>query len=68
MNAVQLPQNFINLLSAQPETEMGYQLVNIILKNGKTLMRYKVLNSELLILSHDEKINKEDITAVELEK
>jgi hypothetical protein len=68
MNTIQLPSNFISLLSAQPETGMGYQIVNIILKNGRKLTRHKVLNSELLILNKDENIHKEDIAVVELEK
>lgn len=68
MNSIQLPQNWINFLSNLPETGMGYQLVNVILRNGKTLSHHKVFNSELLVLDKDEKINKEDIAVVELQK
>ena len=42
-----------NELRNQPETGMGYQIVKVILKNGKILHQQKVLNSEFLIL--DEK-------------
>jgi len=55
--------NLINL----PESGMGYQLVKIILKNGKVLTRHKVINSELLMLEENENIAISDIDKIELE-
>ncbi len=49
-----------------PETGMGYQLVKVILKNGKILNNYKVLNSSLLLLEKDETLTKDDIAIVEV--
>jgi hypothetical protein len=45
---IQLPNKHTTFLANLPETGMGYQLVKVILKNGKILNNYKVLNSSLL--------------------
>ncbi len=67
MTTIQLPNRWTSLLANLPETGMGYQLVKVILKNGKVLNNYKVLNSSLLLLEKDENLTKEDIAVVEIE-
>ena len=48
--SLKLSDNFINILVNLPESGMGYQIVKVILKNGKILHRHKVINSSLLML------------------
>lgn len=64
---LKLPENFINILINLPETGMGYQIVNVILKSGKVLFQHKVINSELLMIEGDENIAVKDIAKIELE-
>lgn len=52
---LQLPEKFIRQLIEAPESGMGYQLVKVVLKNGKVLRKHKVLNSSLLLLEPGEK-------------
>jgi len=68
MNAIQLPDKWINFLINLPETGMGYQLVRVILKNGKVLRNHKVLNGSLLLLEKNEHLAKDDIVMVEAER
>ncbi len=65
MNTLQLPDKWINYLLNLPETGMGYQVVNVVLKNGKVLHKKKVINSSILILPQNEKIKKEEIVKIE---
>ncbi len=67
MTTVQNPNKWTSVLANLPETGMGYQLVKVILKNGKVLNNHKVLNSSLLLLEKDENLTKEDIAVVEIE-
>ncbi len=46
---------------------MGYQLVKVILKNGRELPHHKVVNGSLLVLEKDEKLLDCDIAAIEVE-
>ena len=46
---------------------MGYQIVKIILKNGKILHQHKVLNSSFLILEENENFTAKEIKKIELE-
>lgn len=46
MTTVRLPQPWIDRLLHLPESGMGYQKVNIILKRGKVLKDVIVLNAE----------------------
>ena len=64
---LKLPDMFINMLVNLPENGMGYQTVRVILKNGKILDKYKVLNSELLMLEESDDITVKDIEKLELE-
>jgi hypothetical protein len=62
-----LPDNFINKLVNLPESGMGYQILKIILRTGRTLHQRKVLNSELLMLEENETINIRDIDKIVLD-
>ena len=62
---LQLPEYIIQQLIKIPETGMGYQLVKVILKNGKVLHNYKVFNSSLLQLQNGESLCTNDIVAIE---
>jgi len=64
---LKLPDSFINILIDLPESGMGYQIVKVILRNGKILHRHKVINSELLMLEGNELIQAIDIVNIELE-
>ncbi len=64
---LKLPDSFINILVNLPESGMGYQIVNVILKSGKILHQHKVLNSEILMLDESENISAKDIDKIELE-
>lgn len=46
MTTVRLPELWIDRLVNLPESGMGYQKVNIILKRGKVLKDVIVLNAE----------------------
>jgi hypothetical protein len=65
---IKLPDSFINKLVNLPESGMGYQIVKVILRTGRTLHQRKVLNSELLMLEGNENINVKDIDKIELER
>ncbi len=65
--SLKLSDNFINILVNLPESGMGYQIVKVILKNGKILHRHKVINSSLLMLEENENISEKDIEKIELE-
>jgi hypothetical protein len=62
-----LPDRFVNYLVNLPENGMGYQLVKVILKNGKVLNQHKVINSSLLVLEENENFTEKDIDKIELE-
>jgi hypothetical protein len=44
-----LPEAFVKKLQQMPESGMGYQLVDIKLKNGQVLSKLTVLNSSVLV-------------------
>ncbi|HBL74365.1 MAG: hypothetical protein A2W90_19785 [Bacteroidetes bacterium GWF2_42_66] len=66
-NTIKLPESFINKRINLPESGMGYQIVNVILRNGKVLKKHKVLNSEIRMLEENELIQAIDIANIELE-
>jgi hypothetical protein len=57
----------VNYLINLPESGMGYQLVKVFLKDGKVLRQHKVLNSSILLLEENEKINLSQISKLEPE-
>ena len=64
---IELSKKFINLLITLPENGMGYQLVKVFLKKGNILRNLKVINSSLLIVDQNLKLNTGDIKTIELE-
>ncbi len=65
-NKLKLKDDQINYLSSLPEQGMGYQIVDIVLKNGLILQNRIVLNSSLLIINNNENINVDDIDKISL--
>ncbi|NCC98717.1 MAG: hypothetical protein EOL95_03300 [Bacteroidia bacterium] len=65
---VKLPQKYIDILADLPEQGMGYQIVNVTLKNGTFLSDRRVVNSSYLLLMKNEIIKTFDILNVELNK
>lgn len=65
---VELPTNLTDKLSDLPEQGMGYQVVNVTLKNGQVLNDRRVVNSTYLILFDNEHLTTSDIENVELYK
>ena len=63
---IKLTPSQIDFLSGIPESGMGYQIVNLILKNKKVLKKRIVLNSSFLKKNENEEINVEDIIKIEL--
>ena len=66
--SVKLSDEQIRILEDLPESGMGYQIVNITLKNGVILKDRIVLNSTHLKIGVDEKINPNDILSINLKK
>ena len=65
---VELPTNLIDKLADLPEQGMGYQVVNVTLKNGQVLTDRRVVNSIYLLLLDNEHLKTTDIENVELHK
>ena len=65
---IKLLQKQINLLQNLPEQGMGYQVVDITLKNGKTFNERVVLNSMYLQIEDNEKIDPNEIETIKLHK
>jgi hypothetical protein len=63
---VQLTTEQTEYLSNLPEQGMCYHIVDIKLKNGKTLKEKLVFNSTILQLSTDEIIDPSDIDTIQL--
>lgn len=66
--SVKLTDKQITILENLPEQGMGYQIVNLTLKNGQILNDRIVLNSTYLKIGIDEKINPNDIVKIDLKK
>ncbi|OGL43489.1 MAG: hypothetical protein A2W05_09025 [Candidatus Schekmanbacteria bacterium RBG_16_38_10] len=65
---IQLKEDHIKYLSELPESGMGYQIVDITLKNGQQLNKRVVLNSQFLLLENSENIDPDFIEKVDLGK
>jgi len=65
---IALNQEQIEYLSLLPEQGMGYQIVDLILKNGDVLRNKIVLNCSFLQLDDQEQLNVEDIDKIELHR
>jgi hypothetical protein len=64
---VKLPEILIKKLILLPEQGMGYQIVNVTLKDGKVLKDRRVLNATFLLLKAEEEISTNEIQDVNLE-
>lgn len=54
---IELSEAQIKYLSALSESGMGYQIVDITLKDGQRLKNRIVVNSQFLLLEEDESID-----------
>jgi hypothetical protein len=63
---VELLENQIRLLESLPEQGMGYQIVDIELKNGSKLTNRIVFNSTFLELNEEELIEPLQIQTIKL--
>lgn len=61
-----LPKEFSKQLLKLPEQGMGYQVVDILLKNGKWLKKKYVVESHILILDKTEEISANEIDLIKL--
>ncbi len=65
---IKLLQEQIDLLANLPETGMGYQLVDIKLKDGQTFNGKVVLNSTHLQMEDEREIDPNEIETIKLHK
>jgi hypothetical protein len=65
-NKIKLSEEQINFLINLPEQGMGYQIVNVLLKNGKTIENQIVLDSTFLQLDTDFIISTDEIQEIKL--
>ena len=65
---IQLKEEHIKYLLELPESGMGYQIIDVTLKDGKQLKNRIVLNSQFLLLDDKEIIDPNFIEKVELGK
>jgi len=63
-NGLKLPKKIVDKLIKLPEQGMGYQIIDLKLKDGTILKRKKVVNSTYLLEPKD--VQKSDIIDVEL--
>lgn len=63
---LRLSEEYSSYLENQPEQGMGYQLVDIKLKNGSQLYHRIVLNSMYLKLKEGEEFGNDDIKEVRI--
>lgn len=67
-NKLMLNQSQIDILSRLPEQGMGYQIVDVTLKNGQLFKKRIVLNSTYLKLNESESFSADDIELIVLHK
>lgn len=66
---IKLNKHWIEILSNLPESGMGYQKVNVKLKNGKVIKDVLVFNAEELEIPNPKaKITLSDIIEIKLSK
>ncbi len=63
---LKLSNKFSNYLADLPEQGMGFQIVDIELKNGKLLNDRIILNSTYLKLGENENIENKDIKSIRI--
>lgn len=65
---IELKEEDVQYLSELPESGMGYQIVDITLKDGQQLKNRIVVNSQFLLLKDDENIDPLLIEKIEINK
>jgi hypothetical protein len=65
---IELNKHQSEFLSHLPEQGMGYQIVDLTLKNGIVLKSKVVLNCSFLQLDDNEQLKTEDIDKIELHR
>lgn len=65
-NKIRVPDDISKELASSSEQGMGYQIVNVSLKDGSLLLNRKVLNSEYLLIDKSEDIKTSDISKIEI--
>ena len=65
---IKLKREHTQYLSKLPESGMGYQVVDITLKDGRKLKDKIVLNSQFILLEDNENIDPFQIDKIELKK
>jgi hypothetical protein len=67
-NKLKLNKKFVEYLVELPENGMGYQLVDLLLTDGKLLRNRIVLNSTFLKLDKEEQLTNREIEKINLSK
>lgn len=65
-NNLELSKKYSDYLSKLPENGMGYQIVDIILKDGKELKKRIIFNCSYLKLMDNEILKTSDIKKIRL--
>jgi hypothetical protein len=65
MNKIKLLEEHIKFLESIPEDGMGYQIVTIKMKDGRTYLRRVVLNSMYLQVAEDECLDPSEIENIQ---
>ena len=65
---IELKEADVKYLSELPESGMGYQIVDITLKDGQRLKNRIVVNSQFLLLEDDDNIDPLLIEKIEIKK
>jgi hypothetical protein len=63
---ISLPKRLSDILERLPEQGVGYQIVDVLLKNGEWMRQKVVLNCEILILKESEKVSENEIESISL--
>lgn len=61
---LKIEDKYVRYLETQPEQGMGYQIVDIFLKNGTVLKSRMIFNCTYLQLDSDENIEIDDIIKI----
>jgi len=61
-----LPDKFSKALVNLPEQGMGYQLVDVLLKDGKWLKKKFVIDSHILVIGKAEEIKVDQIDLIKI--
>ena len=67
-NKLELKQEQIEFLTTQPEHGMGYQVVQVKLKDGTVLNNRTVVNSTYLLVEENETFSVKEIEEIIIQK